>query len=284
MASPSDEIVIVPTPRDRDPGAFLVRQRRFNFVLAWLVPVAVILLWEVGVRTGWIDARFFPSPDMIAAEAWDLILSGELLHHTLVTLRRLVLGYPIGAVLGILVGLFIGRIRWARAAFGPTIFGLYTVPKLAIYPLLLLLFGIEDTPKAMLVGIGTFLLVAITAADAAASVPENLIDVGRAFRASRTRQFFDILLPAVLPGIFTSLRVSVGFAILLIIGTEFVNARDGIGFLIWNSWTIFQPEPMYVGMVVSAVLGIAAGGLINLLERVAMPWQPRTRKRKSARL
>lgn len=273
--------VICPTARDTDPGLYVARQRRLHFMLAWLVPVVLIALWAAGVHSGFIDARFFPSPETVASEAADLVRSGELWKHVLATSRRVAAGFPIGAVPGILFGLFLGRFAWARAAFQPTVTAAYTIPKLGLYPLLLLIFGIDDMPKIVLVAVSTFLLVSISAAGAVANIPQNLLDVGRAFHASRRMQFFEIILPSALPEIFTSLRIAIGMAILVVIGTEFVNARDGIGFLIWNSWTLFQPEPMYVGMVVSGILGVVATGAVSLLESIAMPWRSPGRARRT---
>jgi sulfonate transport system permease protein len=171
-------------------------------------------------------------------------------------------------------------VPWARAAFQPSVIAAYTIPKLGLYPLLLLIFGIDDTPKVVLVAISTFLLVTISAAGAVANIPQNLLDVGRAFHASRRMQFLEVILPSALPEIFTLMRIAIGMAILVVIGTEFVNARDGVGFLIWNSWTLFQPEPMYVGMVISGIMGVVATSLVGLLEKVAMPWRS-TRRGKS---
>jgi NitT/TauT family transport system permease protein len=209
----------------------------------------------------------------VADEGIDLIKSGELWKHVVATSRRVLLGFPIGAIAGVLCGLFLGRIPWARAAFQPTVTAAYTIPKLGLYPLLLLIFGIDDTPKVVLVAVSTFLLVTISATGAVANIPQNLLDVGRAFHASRRMQFLEVILPSALPEIFTSMRIAIGMAILVVIGTEFVNARDGIGFLIWNSWTLFQPEPMYVGMVVSGIMGVIATGAVGVLENIAMPWR-----------
>lgn len=267
------DLVIQPGPADRNPQAFASRERRVYFALAWIAPVAFVAFWAAGVHANLIDARFFPSPETVVMEALDLVRSGELWTHVLATSRRVLFGFPIGAILGVLFGLLLGRVRWLRAALQPSVTGAYTVPKLGLYPLLLLIFGIDDAPKVVLVAISTFLLVSISAAGAVANIPQNLIDVGRAFHASRRRVFFEIILPAALPEIFVSLRIAIGMAILVVIGTEFVNARNGIGFLIWNSWTLFQPEPMYVGMVVSGIMGVLATRLVDALHDLAMPWR-----------
>ena len=274
------ERVIRPTAKDINPHAFAIRQQRIYFGLAWLAPVAFIGLWALGVHSGFVDGRFFPSPETVASEAIDLTMSGELWKHVVATSRRVLLGFPIGAIGGVLFGLFLGRIPWARAAFQPSVIAAYTIPKLGLYPLLLLIFGIDDMPKVVLVAVSTFLLVTISAAGAVANIPQNLLDVGRAFHASRRMQFLEVILPSALPEIFTSMRIAIGMAILVVIGTEFVNARDGIGFLIWNSWTLFQPEPMYVGMIVSGFMGVVATGAVGLLEDVAMPWRSSGRRKR----
>lgn len=267
-----DELVICPSNEDINPKRWAARRRRLYFVLAWLPPLLVGLVWQWGAKSGAIDERFFPAPTEIFSATTELISNGELLEHVQATVYRIGYGYPIGAALGIAVGILFGRSSWLRAMFEPSLSAAYTVPKLGIFPLLLLIFGIGETPKIVLVGASTFLMVTIGTMAATASVPSAFLDVGSVFKASRRARFFEIILPAALPQIFVSLRLAIGLSVLVVIATEFINASEGVGFLIWNSWQLFQPAPMYVGIVTSAVLGVAGAMLMSLLERLSMPW------------
>src|SRR3546814_15399341 len=123
----------------------------------------------------------------------------------------------------------------------PSVTAAYTIPKLGVFPLLLLIFGIGDTPKLVLVGATVFLLVALATADAAAGVPAGVKDVGQAFGASYPRKLIEIVLPSSLPGLFTSLRLSMGFSLLIVIAPEFVNGRQTLGSPTWHTWHLFPP-------------------------------------------
>lgn len=283
LASPESKLVIPlaktitysATNRERNPHQWAIRRARLYRALAVIPPIIILIVWELCASLGLIDVRFFPAPSSIGQNAWDLIVTGELVGHLAATTNRLLIGFPIGAILGAVTGTLIGSIPFVQAMFRPSISALYTIPKLGIYPLLLLIFGLDDTPKILLVVWASFLVVTISAIDAASSVAQAHLDAGRAFNASRWRQFVEIILPSVLPQLFTAFRLAVGMGILVIIATEFVNSTSGVGYLIWNSWQLFQPGEMYVGIVASAVMGYLATLLVDLLGRLAMPWNPK---------
>src|SRR3546814_16385805 len=130
------------------------------------------------------------------------------------------IGFAFGSGLGIVGGLGRGTRPVAGAMLRPAVTAAYTIPKLGVFPLLLLIFGIGDTPKLVLVGATVFLLVALATADAAAGVPAGVKDVGQAFGASYPRKLIEIVLPSSLPGIFTSLRLSMGISLLIVIRSE----------------------------------------------------------------
>jgi sulfonate transport system permease protein len=265
-------VVIAPTAAERDPSRHAARQRVLTLVLGAVVPIALLLVWQLGVSAGFVDTRFFPAPTAIAVDGWEMVMSGELLGHIGATLTVVLIGFLVGGAVGIVVGLVMGTLPIAEALFRPSVTAAYTIPKLGIFPLLLLIFGLGDAPKLVLVGGTVFLLVALATADAAAGLPQGMRDVGRSFRAGYVTKLFEIVLPSSLPGIFTSLRLALGMSLLIVIATEFVAGRQGIGFLIWNSWNLFQPAPMYVGVITSAVVGVVITALVGVLERLCTPW------------
>lgn len=244
-----------------------------DVALAVSTPLALLLLWETVGRAGVVDVRIFPPPTQIASDGVDLIQSGRLQEAFGATVTRLIIGYTTGAAAGIAVGMAMGLIRPIRAALDPLFSALYALPKIAILPILLLIFGFSETPRILLITFGVFFILQINTLSGMKHVDARLMEAATAYRARGWRKFRYVLFPATLPAIFTGLRVSAGMAVIIVTSVEFVAADNGLGFLIWNSWQIFQPGTMYVGMATVALLGAALTGLIVWTERVAVPWR-----------
>ena len=260
----------------RAPTASYMRRAAVGEQLIALVsPLLLLALWEALVRIQILDARFFPAPSSIVGTFTGLIASGELLVHVGASLKRVLLGFLAGGVPALALGLMMGLSRWARAALNPIISATYPIPKSAILPLVMLIFGLGDASKVALVAIGVFYLVLINTMAGVLNIQPIFLDVGRNFGASRLQVFRTIAFPGALPLIFAGLRLGLGIALILIVIAEIVGARSGIGYMIWQAWTIFQVERMYVGLVVIAVLGWLAALIIDAVERVLIPWRPR---------
>ena len=261
-----------PGPGERDRRAHRARQRRREAALAWGVPVVLVGAWQWAAATERISPLFFPPPTDIAATASDMLASGELQHHLAATASRMALGLFIGVASGVIVGFAMGLSRLLRAALDSTLSALYVVPKVALLPLLLLIFGVGNTPTILLVAIAVFFLVWITTMHAVMSVPDGWREAARSFGAGRGQLIRHVLLPASLPQILTGLRLATGMAVLTTVGIEFVQGSDGLGRLIWLSWTLFLPRRMYVGIVAVALLGVALNLLVRLSARLLTPW------------
>ena len=278
-ATPSAEL-------DRALQRELRRARRLHvrdLLLAVGTPIVLLVLWEVAARSGAIDERLFTPPSRIVARGWEMVASGELWEHIAATLRRLLLGLVIGAVLGVFAGLLMGVWRPVRAALGPTFTALYALPKIAILPLLLLVFGLTETPKIISVAISVFFVVQINTLAGIVQIDSRILEAARAYRASGWKLFRYVLLPGALPNIITGLRVSAGMAVIVITAVEFVASNDGLGYLIWNSWQLFQPEKMYVGLIAVSIIGAVITGLVILLEKALLPWQHASGPRRKAK-
>lgn len=266
------DVVVVPLAKDRDPAGWERRRRRLGLLLAAAIPVSFFALWQVASEFGWVDPRTFSSPFGVLGRTVEMVRSGLLIEHVVVTLRKVVLGYAAGAAMGVLFGLTVGWSDLVRRAVRPSISALYTVPKLGVFPLLLLVFGLGETPQIILVVISVFLIVVLGTIDAVDQIPRMYMDAARSLNASRLTTFFEVIVPSSLSRIFTSLRLAVGLAILVIIGAEMVSSNVGIGYLLWSGWTLFRADDMFVGIIVSAALGVAATSLIWLVERILTPW------------
>lgn len=252
------------------------RERRLqgrDLALAILTPVALLLLWEVAARLGWIDVRVFSSPSDVAAQGADMAADGSLAEHTLATLARLGIGGAIGAVLGITVGLLMGTSRALNAALGPTFSALYALPKVAILPILLFIFGLTETPRILSVVISVFFIMQINTVAGVHAIDAKLLEAARAYGARGADRFRHIILPGALPYIFAGARVAVGTGVIVITAVEMLASNTGLGYLIWNSWTLFMPDKMYVGLVMVSLLGAGLTALFAFIERRAIPWR-----------
>lgn len=280
----SEQVQVAPTLEPLAPvddrleealGALKRRQRRrarTDLVLGVGTPIVLLGLWQLAAHLNWVDPRIFTPPSSIAVAAGQLISAGTLQADLAATLARLLVGYAIGAAGGVAVGLILGLVRPLRAAFSPLFTALYAVPQIALLPLLLVIFGVGETPKVLTVVAVTFFVLEINTLAAVRNFDPRLIEAGRAYGATGAKLFRHVLFPGTLPQVFTGLRVSIALGLVVITATEFVASNNGLGFLVWNSWQLFQPDQMYVGLVTIALLGVVLTAIISILERLALPW------------
>jgi NitT/TauT family transport system permease protein len=238
-----------------------------------LSPLVLLGLWELCARTGIIDTRFFPAPSNIIKQLFEMMSSGVLWRHTGASLYRLVVGFFVGAVPAIVIGLAIGLYRPVRAAFDPLISATYPIPKSSLLPLILLIFGLGESSKIAMVAIGVFYPVVINTAAGVRQIAPIFLDVGRNFRASRFNMFRTVALPGALPLIMTGIKLGAGMGLVLIAIAEMVGAKQGLGYMIWNAWELFDVQTMYVGLFVIAIIGFVMNAGFDALERAIVPWR-----------
>jgi ABC-type nitrate/sulfonate/bicarbonate transport system permease component len=236
-------------------------------------PLVLLSVWEVCARLGFIDTRFFPAPSSIISTMVAMLRSGELVSDTLISLERLMYGTILGSIPALVLGIAMGLNRPIRAMFDPLIAATYPVPKSAILPLALLIFGLGEGSKIFMVAIGVFFPVAINTTTGVREINRIYLDVGRNFKASRWNVFWTIALPGALPVIMTGFRLGIGIGLVLIAIAEMVGAKSGLGYLIWSAWNTFEVEQMYVGLFVISIIGFLLTVALNEIERIVVPWK-----------
>jgi NitT/TauT family transport system permease protein len=242
-------------------------------ILAVASPLALLLVWEFAARFGFIDVRFFPAPSSVIKVMIEMLRSGELINHTAVSLRRLALGTLIGGVPALVIGIAMGLNRWVRAIIDPLVAATYPIPKSAILPLALLIFGLGEGSKIFMVAIGVFFPVVINATTGVLEINKMYLDVGRNYKADRWNTFWTIALPGALPVIMTGFKLGIGIGLVLIAIAEMIGAKSGLGYMIWSAWETFSVEQMYVGLFTIAIIGFVLTLALNELERVIIPWK-----------
>jgi NitT/TauT family transport system permease protein len=233
----------------------------------------LLAAWEVCARLGVLDVRFFPAPTTIAQALFELGESRQLVVHVSASLQRLFWGFLVGGVPGLLLGIVMGLSRPLRAAVDPLIAATYPIPKSAILPLILVLFGLGEASKIVMVAIGVFYPICINSVAGVLEINKIYLDVGRNFRASRWQMFRTIALPGALPFIISGVKLGVGMGLILITVAEMMGAKSGLGYIVWNAWEILSVETMYVGLILIAVIGYLFSLMLNELERLLIPWK-----------
>jgi ABC-type nitrate/sulfonate/bicarbonate transport system permease component len=233
--------------------------------------VCVLIAWEIVGRR--INPLFMSYPTAIARASVEMIADGELLKALLTSLRTLLVGFLTASVIGITMGLLIGRYRIVDAATDWLVTALYATPLIAVIPLVILWFGLGDKAKFFIVTILAVFPVLINTAAGVRNVPSQLIDVGAAFAANERQVFLKIILPAVLPYIMTGLRLGVGRAIIAMVAAEFFTAITGLGALIVKYGNQYDTASMFVPILVLMFLGVTLSVVLRRVEEMFAPWR-----------
>jgi NitT/TauT family transport system permease protein len=247
--------------------------KRRERLLYLISPIGLILVWQVLLMVGIGDRRFIPAPSDIVQRFFLLAASGELAWHTGVTLYRVFAGFLIGTVPAVAIGLLMAMFAPVRIFFDPLIAALFPIPKIALMPLLLLAFGLGDASKIALVAIAVFFPVIVSTYVGAANIEKIYWDVARNYGASQMTMFSRVVFFGALPMIFAGLRIALAVSFIVLVASEFVATKSGIGYLIWNSWELLQVDVMFVGIVTIGVLGLITSALFAEIERKAIPWK-----------
>ena len=252
---------IGPPPRARS-KAWIVR----------LVSIAVVIgAWEFFGRQ--VNPLFMSSPSAIARSAATLIASGELLEALKSSLATLLFGFVTASIIGVALGLLIGRYKMVDAATDWLVNALYSTPLVAIMPLVILWFGLGDTAKLFIVCLLAVFPVLINTAAGVRNIPASLIDVGSAFAANERQVFTKIIVPATLPYIMTGLRLGIGRSIIGMVVAEFFTAITGLGAMIVKYGNQYDTAAMFVPILVLMLLGVGLTALVRRAEEHFAPWR-----------
>ncbi len=246
-------------------------------LLSILSPLTLLLLWELFAYMKVIDVRLFSSPSLIFQSLVPLLLSGELLYNTAISVERIFLGFAAGAIPAILLGMSMGLSPFIRSAVEPMIQATYPIPKLAIMPFILLVFGIGEMSKVFTIAIGVFYLVIINTMAGVLNIEKIYLDVAKNFGASRKDFYLTVAFPGALPMIFAGLKLGMGMALILVVAAEQTAAKAGVGWMIWRAYDMFDIEQMFVSLIVLSFLGYLFTILLDAIERWVLPWKQQCR-------
>jgi NitT/TauT family transport system permease protein len=254
-----------------DRGRALLRRR--HPMARGLGLLGLLVLWEFLARTGWVPALFLPSPLGVLVAGADLLRTGELAAHVATSLQRILLGFALGAVGGVAVGLAVGVFSLAEAVGNPLIAATFPIPKIALLPLLILWLGIGEASKVAVIMLGVFFPMAINTYTGVRNADPLLLRAAVSFGAGRWSLVRKVMLPSALPMIFAGLKLGAGTSLLLLVAAEMIAASSGIGFLILHAQNLMETTTLMVGIVLLSLLGLASHWLLTRLERRCLPWR-----------
>jgi len=240
----------------------------------WIVPAVLLAAWELAARAGWLPARILPEPWAVLRAAWRLAASGELWRDTEVSAARALGGLVIGGGLGLLLGLLLGISRLAETALDSTLQMVRNVPVLALIPLVILWFGIDEGAKVFLVALGVFFPIYLNTFHGIRSVDPDLIEMARSYGLSGWPLYRHVILPGALPSILVGLRFSLGLMWVTLIVAETISASSGIGYMTMNAREFLETDVVMVGIILYALLGKLADLIARGLERYCLRWHP----------
>jgi sulfonate transport system permease protein len=259
-------------------AAGIRRWRRHGINLAIrLVSLALFLtLWEV-VGNG-IDPVLFTTPSAVAKAAVEMIGSGELWTYLAPSLNVLFIGFTLAVIFGITIALLLARFWVLDVALSVYITFLYSIPSVALVPLIVLWAGFETTAKIIILFLFAFFPMVINTYQGVKAVDPKLLEVGRAFRCSEQQLWFNIVIPAALPFIVTGLRLALGRGLIGMVLADLYTAISGIGYLIVRTASTFQVNKMFVPIVTLGLLGVTLTALLRLAETYLAPWTAGSRE------
>jgi len=227
--------------------------------------LGAIALWQTGASAGVIPTLFLPAPVDIAIALYHLAISGELWKHLSASLARLAIGWIVGTVFGIGMGIAVGLWSAMRSPAMAIVSALFPIPKIALVPLFIIWFGIGEGSKIITLAFGVFFPTVIATAGAVDNVPRSLIRMGQSFGLSHAS--------IVRPAILNSFRVTSSIAIVLLVAAEMIGADRGIGAFVLSAGNLYDTDNLLAGIVVLSVLGLAVSWLIGLAERLLLAWR-----------
>ena len=255
-----------------------LRLPRADGLVQWIVPLAIVLIWQIACEAGLVPARVLPAPSEVALAGWKLSLSGELARNIWVSFWRASVGFLIGGTIGFAFGLANGLSELSNKLTDTTLQMVRNVPHLALIPLVILWFGIDESAKLFLVALGVFFPIYLNTLHGIRSVDPQLIEMGRTYGMSDRELFRRVIFPGALPSIFVGVRFALGIMWLTLIVAETIAASSGLGYMAMQAREFMQIDVVLLSILIYALLGKLADSASRVLERLTLSWHPAFQK------
>jgi sulfonate transport system permease protein len=260
------------------PRARSFRVPSLSGLTQWIVPLVILAAWQIACVAGLVPARVMPAPTDVAAAGWKLLLSGELLQNIWVSFWRASVGFAIGGSIGFAFGLANGLSELSSKLTDTTLQMVRNVPHLALIPLVILWFGIDESAKLFLVALGVFFPIYLNTLHGIRTVDPQLIEMGRIYGMSNGELFRRVIFPGALPSIFVGVRFALGIMWLTLIVAETIAASSGLGYMAMQAREFMQIDVVVLSILIYALLGKVADSASRVLERLTLSWHPAFQK------
>ncbi len=247
-------------------------------ITGWLLPAIILTGWEAASRIGLISGNVLPAPSAVAEAFWRLLLSGELIANIGVSSARALAGFAIGGSIGFIFGLANGLSKFSRSFTDTTLQMIRNIPHLALIPLVILWFGIDEEAKLFLVALGVFFPIYINTLLGIQGVDPQLVEMGRTYGMSPFTLFRRVILPGALPSIFTGLRYALGIMWLTLIVAETISSSSGLGYMAMQAREFLLIDVVVLSILIYALLGKLADSFARFLESIFLQWHPAFKK------
>jgi sulfonate transport system permease protein len=263
---------------DSLPRVRRIRVPRVEGLTQWIVPLLIVVIWQAASVAGWISVRVLPAPSDVALAGWKLLKSGELERNIWVSFWRAIVGFAIGGGVGFAFGLANGLSQLSNRLTDTTLQMVRNVPHLALIPLVILWFGIDEAAKLFLVALGVFFPIYLNTLHGIRTVDPQLVEMGRSYGMGDGELFRRVIFPGALPSIFVGLRFALGIMWLTLIVAETIAASSGLGYMAMQAREFMLIDVVVLSILIYALLGKLADSASRLLERWTLSWHPAFQK------
>jgi sulfonate transport system permease protein len=250
---------------------------------SWILPFVLLIVWEAASRAGALPERLLPAPSAVAEAFWETVQNGTLVVNVAISTQRALQGLLIGGGIGFALGVLNGLWKPAEVLLDSSLQMLRNVPHLAMIPLVIIWFGIDEAAKIFLVASGVMFPIYLNTYHGIRSVDKGLIEMAKVYGLSRFALFWRIVMPGALPSVLVGLRYALGIMWLTLIVAETISTSSGIGYMTMNAREFLQTDVVLLGIVIYALLGKLADVLTRALERRLLAWHPAYQVREGAR-
>jgi sulfonate transport system permease protein len=251
---------------------------KYKRILPWIIPVTLIGLWQLLSTLGILSSRVLPNPLDIFTAAAELIKSGQLMSDVWISTKRAFIGFVVGGGIGFILGLVNGLSREAESLLDSSIQMIRNIPHLALIPIVILWFGIEEEAKLFLVALGTFFPIYLNTFHGIRSVDKSLIEMAHVYELKGISLFWHVIFPASLPSILVGVRYALGITWVTLIVAETIAADSGIGYMAMNAREFMQLDVVVLSILLYALLGKLSDVAAKLAERRFLKWHPSYQK------
>jgi NitT/TauT family transport system permease protein len=253
------------------------RSRAERIALGVGVPVALLTIWQILTSAGLLNAVFFPAPSTVFMDMVEQLGTAEgakILGLDLAyTLRDAAIGFGIGSAAGFIIGVAMGVSSLTFRGLGPLMYGTLPTPKLVLYPMFIIVFGIGASSTVAICALGVFYYVCMSTLTGVRFANPVYTEVAQVFALPRLLRFRKVVAPAAWPSVITGLRLGLGAALVIVLAVEFISSTTGMGVYIWNAWQSLQVGQMFSGLAVMVIVGGLLVVIGDWLERIAVPWK-----------